>query len=179
MKTCFFVTPIGNEGSTDRKRADDALELFLEPICTPLGFEVVRVDKQNTVDKINEAILEHLSSSNLVIVDMTTHNPNVFYEFGYRHALDLPLIPIIEKDTDDIPFDVYNLRTITYSMQARDLAGSKQRLKETIQSLTFEDINTEDVVGKNENSIPLLKSMISWRKSLLLSRKETLKILIS
>lgn len=156
-KKCFFVTPIGAEGSEDRKRADDALEFFLTPVCKELGFEVIRVDKLNTVDKISESVLEFIRTSELVIVDMTSHNPNVFYEFGFRHALGKPLIPIIIKDSDPIPFDVYDLRTIFYSMEARSLKDASDTLKETIQGINFDDIDYEKTQQTVDSNIPLLK----------------------
>ncbi|GGC74724.1 hypothetical protein [Enterococcus wangshanyuanii] len=155
MKKCFFVTPIGQEGSEERKNSDDTLEFLIEPICSKNGMEVIRVDKVNDTDKIDVTIMNHLQSADLVIVDMTTHNPNVFYEFGYRHALGKPLIPIIKKGSDGIPFDVYNLRTIFYATEVRALETAKNQLDETIKNIDFEEIETTE--SSSEINIPLLK----------------------
>ncbi len=154
MKKCFFVTPIGSDSSPERKISDDVLEFLIQPICKDLNFEVIRVDKLNTVDKINETVLQELRESDLVIVDMTSHNPNVFYEFGYRHALSKPLIPIIKENTDDIPFDVVNLRTIFYSLEARPLSQAKDKLRDTINSFTFEDA-PDEVLTTSDSTLPI------------------------
>ncbi|WP_375179870.1 hypothetical protein [Enterococcus rotai] len=155
MKKCFFVTPIGQEGSEERKNSDDTLEFLIEPICRKNDMEVIRVDKVNDTDKIDVTIMNHLQTADLVIVDMTTHNPNVFYEFGYRHALGKPLIPIIKKGSEGIPFDVYNLRTIFYSTEVRPLETAKNQLEETIKNIDFEEL--EPTEAPTELNIPLLK----------------------
>lgn len=154
MKKCFFVTPIGDDGSPERKNSDDVLEFLIQPICNDLDFEVIRVDKLNTVDKINETVLRELRDSDLVIVDMTSHNPNVFYEFGFRHALGKPLIPIIKENSDGIPFDVINLRTIFYSLEVRPLSQAKEKLKDTIESFSYED-DSDEVLATSDSTLPI------------------------
>ena len=78
-KTCFVVCPIGDEKSEIRSDSDKVLDFIISPVCTNLEFDVIRVDKINEVDRIDETILKYLKDADLVIVDMTTHNPNVFY----------------------------------------------------------------------------------------------------
>lgn len=136
MKNCFIVCPIGSDDSPQRKRSDIVLKHIIEPVCNELGFTVIRVDKIHSVDRIDNTIIEHLNTADLVIADMTEYNPNAFYEMGFRHALGKPLIPIVEEDTK-LPFDVANLRTITYATNDLEKAdAAKTRLRETI--LSFE-----------------------------------------
>lgn len=141
MKTCFFVTPIGEDESEERKNSDKVLKNILEPVLSA-EFNVIRVDKINESDHIDRTITEQLANSDLVIIDMTNHNPNVFYEFGYRHALKLPLIPIINKNTGTIPFDVSTLRTIRYTFDIDDVNDAKDRLRETVDAFDFETATT-------------------------------------
>jgi nucleoside 2-deoxyribosyltransferase len=139
MKSVFYVCPIGNEDSPQRRRSDIVLKHIIEPVCNDLDFQVTRVDKLNSVDRIDNTILEHLNNSDLVIADMSEHNPNAFYEMGYRQALGKPLIPIIEEETK-IPFDVANLRTISYVTNDLEKAdAAKHRLRETILSFNIQD----------------------------------------
>ena len=138
MKKCFFVTPIGTDDSPERKNSDTVLNHIIKPVCESVGFEVVRVDQLHTVDRIDHTITEYLSNSDLVIVDLTYHNANVFYEFGYRQALGLPLIPLITEG-ESIPFDVNTLRTIYYVTNDLDkVENVKNKLLETIKHMTFE-----------------------------------------
>jgi len=158
MKSCFVVCPIGHEDSPQRKRSDTVLKHIIEPVCKELDFNVIRVDQINTVDKIDSTIIEYLHKSDLVIADMTEHNPNAFYEIGFRHALNKPLIPIKEEETS-IPFDLANLRTITYVTNDLDKVElAKNRLRETILSFNIQegDVPEVDESKRDNNAIPYL-----------------------
>lgn len=179
MKSCFIVCPIGSEDSPQRRRSDTVLKHIIEPVCRELNFRVTRVDKLNSVDRIDNTIIEHLNNADLVIADMTEHNPNAFYEMGYRHALGKPLIPIMEEETK-IPFDVANLRTITYVTNDLDKAeAAKNRLLETILSFDIQENQgeTEEKNIPNDHSqlnvLPYLLNIqdgISELKSLVIER---------
>ena len=155
-KTCFVVCPIGNEDSSERKRSDTVLQYFIKPVCENLGFTVVRVDELNTVDNIDSTVIKYLSESELVIADMTGHNPNAFYEFGYRQALRLPLIPIIEEG-EKIPFDVTTLRTIPYvTNDITKVDKIKDKLKQTIQTFDFDNLTKPEPIETNFDGSILL-----------------------
>jgi hypothetical protein len=49
--------------------------------------------------------------SRLVVVDISFHNPNVFYELALRHMMRLPIVQIA-RSLDRIPFDVNQMRTV-------------------------------------------------------------------
>ncbi|HFU4060128.1 TPA: hypothetical protein ACGOZ1_001556 [Streptococcus suis] len=135
-KTCFVVTAIGQAGSQERKQADKALTYLIEPVCSELNIQVIRVDRETTNGDINESILNHLKNDDLVIADLTGYNANAFYEFGYRQALGLPVVPIIKHD-QRLPFDVISKRTVFYDTDVSEIEDSKSRLKNMI--LDFEN----------------------------------------
>jgi len=109
--TCFYISPIGKEGSNERKHSDLFLNSIIEPALKEFGLKVVRADKIGEAGMITSQILEHILKSKLVIVDLSFHNPNAFYELAIRHACKLPIVQIIQK-SDVIPFDVNQIRTI-------------------------------------------------------------------
>jgi hypothetical protein len=109
--TCFYISPIGKEGSDERKHSDLFLNSIIEPALKEFGLRVVRADKIGEAGMITAQILEHIIKSKLVIVDLSFHNPNAFYELAIRHACKLPIVQIIRK-ADVIPFDVNQARTI-------------------------------------------------------------------
>lgn len=74
---------------------------------------MVRADKIGDAGMITSQILEHLLRARLVIVDMSFHNPNVFYEMAIRHATRLPVVQICRK-VDGLPFDVNQVRTVIF-----------------------------------------------------------------
>lgn len=111
-RMCFYITPIGAEESEERKHSDLFLNSIVEPALKDQGLKVVRADQIGTSGMITSQILEHILKARLVIVDLSFHNPNVFYELAIRHASKLPVVHVIRK-CDKIPFDVNQARAIT------------------------------------------------------------------
>lgn len=109
--TCFFVSPIGNEDSDERKHSDLFLNFIVAPALAEFGLNIVRADQIGHGGMITRQIIEHLVRSKLVIADLSFHNPNVFYELAIRHACRLPTVQIIQEG-DKIPFDLDQVRTV-------------------------------------------------------------------
>lgn len=110
-RTCFYITPIGEEGSEHRKHSDLFLGSIIEPALEQFQLKVVRADNIDKPGFITRQIIDYLLRSRLVIADLSFHNPNVFYELAIRHAARLPVVQII-RAVDRIPFDLNQVRTI-------------------------------------------------------------------
>jgi hypothetical protein len=108
---CFYVTPIGEDGSEHRKHSDLFLSSIVEPALEQFQLKVIRADTIEKPGTITRQIIEYLIKSRLVIADLSFHNPNVFYELAIRHAARLPVVQII-RAADRIPFDLSQSRTI-------------------------------------------------------------------
>ena len=141
-KICFIVTAIGESGTPTRERADNVYKYLIAPVCEELGYKPVRVDHVNAVDNINATIINYLKTAPMVIADMTDHNPNAFYELGFRQALELPLVPIIRVG-ERLPFDVMTTRTVFYDTDVSKIEESKENLKSKIQS--FENFKMPEI----------------------------------
>jgi hypothetical protein len=89
-KICFYISPIGEEGSEHRQHADLFLASIVEPTLEEFGLSVVRADKIGKPGMITAQIIEHVLKAKLVIADLSYHNPNVFYELCLRHVCRLP-----------------------------------------------------------------------------------------
>lgn len=62
-------------------------------------------------DIIHHTIINQLLNAELVIADLTDHNPNVLFELGIRLAKEKPVVLIKSKDTGPI-FDVDNMMRV-------------------------------------------------------------------
>ena len=92
----------------------EVLESLLVPAGIDAGFTVEIANKQGS-DVIQSTIINDLLEADLVIADLTDHNPNVLFELGMRMAHDKPIALIKTKDTGKI-FDVDNmLRVYEYN----------------------------------------------------------------
>ena len=150
MKTCFVVSPIGDVGSEIRSNADKLFKYIISPVCESCGFEPVRVDQINDSDSITQTIIDKLLSSELVIADISGHNPNVFFEMGYRKCTDKPIIHL-KKKGETIPFDVNTVRTFEYDLTDLDnVEETKKRLEQTIGTFSFE--NKTNALGQDEEN---------------------------
>jgi len=109
--TCFYVTPIGEEGSEFRKHSDLFLSHIVEPALEQFGLKVVRADQIGKPGIISRQIFDYIIRSRLVIADISFHNPNVFYELAVRHVLKKPVVQI-SRISDKVPFDINQMRTV-------------------------------------------------------------------
>ncbi len=134
-KICFFIAPIGEEGSQDRDRSDQVRDYVVRPIAERLGYKVIRADEISKSGIITSQVIEFLFESPLVVAYLATGNPNVFYELALRHAVRKPFVQIIEEG-QKIPFDVSALRTIQLKYgDYRSLEVCKAELSRQIESL--------------------------------------------
>ena len=173
-KICFIVTAIGESGTETRDRADEVFSYLIAPVCEELGYKPVRVDQVDAVDNINETIISYLKTAPMVVADMTGHNPNAFYELGFRQALELPLVPIIQMG-NKLPFDVISQRTVFYNLSVGKIEQSKKELKAKMKSfenfempesraersLTLDDLN-DNLTKKLNKILSLLEKQQSY-----------------
>lgn len=166
MRKCFVVCPIGEEGTEIRINSDKLLKYVIAPVCELCGFEAERIDKRNDANSITQSIIEALDNADLVIADITGHNPNVFYEMGYRARTKKPMIHLRRKG-ENLPFDITAIRTFEYDLTDLDSVEEiKDRLKKTIESFQYnepaDEDAQEDVSSENVPStiMPLLYQIL-------------------
>lgn len=104
----FVIMPFVEK---NEKRPAGFFSEVLNSLIIPSGidadFTVETANKQGS-DVIQSTIINDLLEADLVIADLTDHNPNVLFELGLRMAADLPIALIKSKDTGRI-FDVDNM----------------------------------------------------------------------
>ncbi|MGO8423886.1 hypothetical protein ACC807_10125 [Rhizobium ruizarguesonis] len=172
---CFVVSPIGENGSPERIHADWLLEGIIKPVFAShySNYKIIRADKMPAPGLIDVQIIEQLLDAELVIADITTLNPNVFYEIGVRHVVNKAIIHM-SRVGDPIPFDIKLFRHITFSVATpQALEAAKVALKESLDATFAEDFKvdnpvtrTRGVVKFEENATPGEKVMQEQMASL-------------
>lgn len=139
QKICFIVSPIGPEGSDIRKRADKVLKHIIRPPLEECGYVVQRADNIADPGLITTQVIDKIRDSELVVADLTGHNPNVFYELAVRHAVAKPFIQIVELG-ETIPFDIAGFRTIHVDHTDLDSAAdAAQEIKNQVGAIEKDD----------------------------------------
>lgn len=126
-KTCFVVTPIGDDNTAIRRHIDGIIDQAIIPAIGE-NFEVKVAHREFEIGSINDRVIQSVYNSDLVIANLTGLNPNVMFEIAVRYSFGKPAIVIAEKGTK-LPFDIVEENTIFY---INDPAGAAE-LKETIR----------------------------------------------
>lgn len=79
-----------------------------------LKVEIIRESDKNQGGSITASIVRHIATSDIVIVDITGRNANVFLELGFRYALKNKITIIIAQEGSIIPFDIAGYRYVSY-----------------------------------------------------------------
>jgi hypothetical protein len=107
--TCFvmmpFALPLG-----------DYYSKIYEPAIRKAGLNPIRADNDIFgTGKIIDQIWSGITTAKVLIAELTSRNPNVFYELGLAHALRKPVV-LVSSNEEDVPFDLKHIRVIYYDM---------------------------------------------------------------
>ena len=151
-RTAFVIMPFSEKGKQERPNGffDEVLKSVITPAGNAAGFAIETARRENS-DIIHHTIINELLNADLVIGDLTDHNPNVLLELGIRLAKEKPVVLIKSKDTGPV-FDVDNLlRVYTYdqNLWSTTVQADVKALTERIGG-TWD--NREHTVGYMRNS---------------------------
>jgi hypothetical protein len=145
MATAFIIRPFGTKQGVDFNRVEN---LLIGPALAGhklLGRTTADALKQGN---IRTDMFYRLLTADVVIVDISINNANVFYELGIRHALRSKRTFMIRASgvppaagalvADDVPFDLKTDRYLAYPHD--DPAAALTTLKEALgQTLDSQD----------------------------------------
>lgn len=135
-KKCFIIGPIGSAGSETRRNADFLLKGIIEPALENTDYELVRADRVSSVGSITTDVVNHITDSDLIIADLSEHNPNAFYELGIAHAERKPVIHVC-RNGFSIPFDNSHERTVFFDLLDWDeIVSARKSLRAMVSCAT-------------------------------------------
>ena len=81
---------------------NNAWEEGVRPAIIETGYDPVRIDKEELVDKIDDAIIAAIRKARFLVADFTHGKTGprggVYYEAGFAHGLNIPVIFTCRKD---------------------------------------------------------------------------------
>lgn len=100
---------------------------------TEYSFEVALVSENTKSDVIQNTIIKNLYHADVIICDLSSLNPNVFFELGIRMAYRKPCVLLLDDKTA-APFDVAPIRYIQYpsSFHRYELEEKQKELRKTV-----------------------------------------------
>ena len=126
-KRCFVIMPFGEKPDVDGKALDfdKVYKYLIRPPVESMDIECIRCDEISKPGWIHAEMIEHIYQDDVAVVDITTLNPNVFYELGVRQALRSSTTVLIRKKGTKLPFNIQGLNVIDYDPE------DKESVKET------------------------------------------------
>jgi len=105
--TCFVMQPFGGHLAT-------YYEAIFKPAIERAGLTPVRADDDIfATGKIMDQVWRGIRQATVLVAELTSKNPNVFYELGLAHALEKPVV-LVSSNQEDVPFDLRHIRAIFY-----------------------------------------------------------------
>ncbi len=137
--TCFvmmpFQAPIGGYYDTVYK-----------PAIEKAGLTPVRADTEIFgTGKIMDQVWAGINNAKVLVAELTTKNPNVFYELGIAHALKKPVV-LVSSNEDDVPFDLKHIRVIYYD--SSDPFWGQKLLNKVAENILSAIKNPEEAIFK-------------------------------
>jgi tetratricopeptide (TPR) repeat protein len=128
---CFVLMPFGTKkdptGGPDIN-FDAVYEQAIRPAIENAGMEPIRADEELTGGIIQKPMFERLLLCEFALADLTTANPNVFYELGVRHAARPATTLAIFAKRQSLPFDIAYLRSLPYDLGEDNRFGADEAL---------------------------------------------------
>jgi hypothetical protein len=125
----------------------DYVHGVIEQTVTRYGIDCVRADQIAISRPVMEDVKSQIAEADLVIVDFTGKNPNVYYEAGLADAWKKDWI-VLAQSTEDLTFDVQHIRCIQYSNTMGANVKLEAALENALSALKYTpDIHARGVVA--------------------------------
>ncbi len=138
--SCFVMMPFaGALGSYYEK--------IYKPAIEKAGLKPIRADSEIFgAGKIMDQIWVGINAAKVLVAELTSRNPNVFYELGLAHALKKPVV-LVSSNEADVPFDLKHIRVIIYD--PTDPFWGSKLLEKVAENILSAIKNPEEAVFKS------------------------------
>ena len=114
MATCFVIQPFDGGKKYDKRYED-----VFAPAIADAGLDPYRVDRDPSVTIPIEEIQRGIEDSVACLAEVSSDNPNVWYELGYAIACSRVVVLLCSDERDGtFPFDIQHRKIIKYSTES-------------------------------------------------------------
>lgn len=123
-ENCFVIQPF------DKDKFDKRFKDIFEPAIKNAGLIPYRIDRDLAVRIPIEDIEDKIQESKICFAEITTDNPNVWYELGYAFACGKEVIMVCSDERNGkYPFDIQHRSVINYKTSSK---SDYEKLEATI-----------------------------------------------
>lgn len=155
--------------------------------CEEYEFMVSLVSENTKSDIIQSTIIKNLYHADVIVCDLSSLNPNVFFELGIRMAYRKPCVLLIDDKTSP-PFDVAPIRYIDYpsSFHRYELEEKQKEIRKTVievhklytnqnqvaYSPFFTEVNIKESATLEQKDVTALEALTK-KVDILISQQES------
>lgn len=137
-KKCFVIMPFGKKKDIDGYEVDfdQVYHELIYKAVKELGVDCERCDEIIGTGSIHKKMFRGIFDADVSVVEITSLNPNVFYELGVRHALHKHVTLVIRRNSNlPIPFNITGLNILGYDIDSPDgMESSRKKIRDFIQN---------------------------------------------
>ena len=139
---CFVMQPFDDGGKFDKRYSD-----IYEPAIRTAGLNAYRIDKDSSVRKVVDDIENKIRNSQIRFADISTDNPNVWYELGYAYASGKDVVMVCDNSRNKFPFDIQHRSIIPYKTEsASDFTELSGKITERIKSYLSTKRTSKEII---------------------------------
>jgi hypothetical protein len=152
---CFTIMPFSVREQDLAKYHSDSnhwLEVYdglIEPAISKAGLRVQRDDNDYSTRLVVQNIWAKIESADLVLCDLSSHNPNVHLELGWALRANKKLV-LIKDELTSSSFDLNQYYTLEYSskLQPRTLQQTVEKLTSVILATLADTVEKYSMIEK-------------------------------
>lgn len=115
-KRCYVAMPFGRQQLTGGEEIDfDLVYEAVRPVIEDAGFTPLRPDNVVSTGTVSRAVVEAVARAEVMIADVSTPSPYVFYELGLRHALAARTTLLLFAEGGTEPANLQGVRMAYYA----------------------------------------------------------------
>jgi len=155
QSVCFAIMPFTVREADQPKYHNDTehwrevYQGLIIPAIKEAGLRAQRDDDDYSTRLVGEGIWSKIEQADLVLCDMSSHNPNVHLELGWAMRADKKIV-LIKDDVTSFNFDLNQYYTYEYSsrLQPTALQESVRELSKVIKATLMDDVSNYSMVAK-------------------------------